>query len=265
MTTYSTVTPAAADRSRPSRPRSGAAKPGLGAGGDTLRESSRRPGAVVPGAVSDPGAAALAGDRGCGGRGGRRRRHRVPAARWLAGRPDRPTQHHAGRVLGHRRRADRARLGGHDAGDLGGGRRGRADGELFRPAGSAAVADLPAQAADPCLRIALLGGQPRLLRRHGHRRESWPSTGTAPVLDQRGGLGHRGADRLASGPRDPSADADSDPAGTAAGPPARPVDARDGGDPRRLLHDCSCRRSRRSRSSWPATATALRRTARCSR
>ena len=117
------------------------------------------------------------GDRGCGGRGGGRWRHRVSAARWLAGRPDRPTPHHAGRVLGDRRRAGRARFGGDDAGDLGGGRRCRADGGAVPP-GRVGCGGRPPLAGSGSGPSDCSSGRPTSASRSPRSRPgSWPSSG----------------------------------------------------------------------------------------
>src|SRR6266545_3838651 len=160
-----------------------AIEPGMGAHGNSLRESSRRGGAVVPGALSDPGAATLADDGRGGGRGGRRRRYRVAAVGRLARRPNRSTPHHAGWVLGHSRRAGRARLGGNDAGDLCGGRRCRADGGAVPPGGIGCRGGPACAGAGPCLWFALLGGQPWLYGLDGGRWGPDPTGVRHPVLD----------------------------------------------------------------------------------
>lgn len=111
----------------------------------------------------------------------------------------------------------------------------------LRESGGRGGAGVPGALSDPgagpCLWLAVLGGQSRLHGLDGGRRSPGPTGIRHPVLDQCSGLGPRGADRVATRPRDPSVNAGSDSTGTATSPAARSADARHGGDPRRLLHD----------------------------
>ena len=236
MTTYSTPTHRGADPGPTDPSAFGPATPGLGPGGDAFRESSRRSRAVVPRALSDAGAAALARDGGCGGRrGGGRDIGSQLLGGWLG---DRIGRRHTMLVGFLGTAVALVALGSADtvpaiwAAAVGVGLMA----ELFRPAGSAAVADLPQGQRVRAFGLLFWAASLGFSFADGHRRNPRPTRVRAPVLDQRHGLDRRGTDRLAPGARDPSADVEADPASTAAGSPARPTDDRHGRDLRRLLH-----------------------------